>query len=223
MKIISRAEARAQGFKHFYTGKPCNNGHVERRQVSNGTCGKCSAERTKKWVEKNKEYRSEYNKEWHKNNREERLAYHSQWYRANKDWKREYDRKWREENREYKKQRQNEYSKRRRREDPRYAMMRRIRGMLERLVYNHGISKESDTCTTLGYTVDDLQRHLERQFTKGMSWANYGKWHIDHIIPVSVQIRSGETDPAIINCLTNLRPMWAADNAEKRDRVTHLL
>ena len=32
-------------------------------------------------------------------------------------------------------------------------------------------------------TIEELRQHIEAQFTEGMSWNNYGKWHIDHIIP----------------------------------------
>ena len=35
----------------------------------------------------------------------------------------------------------------------------------------------------LGCTVDDLRWHLERQFSKGMSWDNYGDdWRVEHIV-----------------------------------------
>ena len=27
--------------------------------------------------------------------------------------------------------------------------------------------------------------YIEKQFTKNMNWENYGKWHIDHIKPIS--------------------------------------
>lgn len=37
----------------------------------------------------------------------------------------------------------------------------------------------------LGYTVDDLKLHLERQFKGKMNWSNLEKWDIDHIIPLS--------------------------------------
>mgnify|MGYP000453844198 CR=1 FL=1 len=35
----------------------------------------------------------------------------------------------------------------------------------------------------LGYTQMDLRQYLEAQFKPGMTWNNYGKWHIDHIVP----------------------------------------
>jgi hypothetical protein len=45
-KIISRAEAKAQGLKTFYTGKPCPHGHIAERLVA-GKCVECNRERNK--------------------------------------------------------------------------------------------------------------------------------------------------------------------------------
>lgn len=33
--------ARRRGLKHYYTGKPCKNGHRSERLVSNGMCVTC--------------------------------------------------------------------------------------------------------------------------------------------------------------------------------------
>jgi hypothetical protein len=77
----------------------------------------------------------------------------------------------------------------------------------------------------LGYTYTTLRAHLERQFTKGMTWANYGMWHVDHIVPLSSFAPKSADDPAFRLCwaLTNLRPLWARDNLAKHAKRTHLL
>lgn len=79
--------------------------------------------------------------------------------------------------------------------------------------------------TILGYTADDLRQHLERQFAKGMSWDNYGEWHVDHIVPVASFTFSSADDAEFKACwsLTNLRPLWAADNMSKKHKRTHLI
>lgn len=41
--VISRKAAHTQGLKRFYTGKPCNKGHVTERYVSTGGCIGCQA------------------------------------------------------------------------------------------------------------------------------------------------------------------------------------
>lgn len=40
-EIVSRAEAKAQGLKRYFTGKPCKHGHVDERYVSSGKCAPC--------------------------------------------------------------------------------------------------------------------------------------------------------------------------------------
>ncbi len=41
-QIISRAEAKARGLKHYFTGKQCPNGHIVERYVTNGCCLGCN-------------------------------------------------------------------------------------------------------------------------------------------------------------------------------------
>jgi hypothetical protein len=70
-----------------------------------------------------------------------------------------------------------------------------------------GKEKDGQTIDMLGYSAEDLKNHLESLFTEGMSWDNYGEWHIDHIQPlITFDV---ETPQSIVNALSNLRPMWA--------------
>lgn len=41
MNVITRSEARDQGLKYYFTGKPCKRNHVSIRFTSNGTCSQC--------------------------------------------------------------------------------------------------------------------------------------------------------------------------------------
>jgi hypothetical protein len=77
----------------------------------------------------------------------------------------------------------------------------------------------------VGYSVEDLRAHLERQFIKGMTWGSYGEWHIDHIRPVASFRFSSPDDPEFRACwaLSNLRPLWARDNILKSDKLVSLL
>jgi hypothetical protein len=74
----------------------------------------------------------------------------------------------------------------------------------------------------LGYSPDELKKHLEKQFKENMSWENYGEWHIDHIIPISVFNINSSEDIDFKRCwsLNNLRPLWAIDNMKKRTKLT---
>ena len=41
MSIITRAEAKKLGLKSYFTGNPCQKGHIATRRVSNANCQKC--------------------------------------------------------------------------------------------------------------------------------------------------------------------------------------
>jgi hypothetical protein len=79
--------------------------------------------------------------------------------------------------------------------------------------------------TLVGYTLADLMRHLERGFQRGMTFANHGEWHIDHIVPLSSFDFQAAEDPGFRAAwaLTNLRPLWASDNHRKKDKRLFLL
>jgi hypothetical protein len=79
------------------------------------------------------------------------------------------------------------------------------------------IKKKTDTFKIIGCSPLQLKEYLEQKFTKGMNWENQGKWHIDHIIPLS----SAKTeDEVYILChYTNLQPLWAEDNLKKSNKI----
>jgi len=73
----------------------------------------------------------------------------------------------------------------------------------------------------VGYKLQDLIAHLEKQFKPGMSWENYGKWQIDHIKPISSFDFNSYNDPEFKECwaLSNLQPLWANENLSKGNRI----
>jgi len=73
----------------------------------------------------------------------------------------------------------------------------------------------------VGYSRFDLMQHLEKLFTKGMNWENYGKWHIDHKIPIAVFNYEKPEDIDFRKCwaLSNLQPLWASENIKKGARL----
>ena len=70
MKIISRAEAKAEGLNRYFTGKPCKRGHVCERTVSDRKCVECRNRHIKKYRKDNPEYFKEYEKIWRESNPE---------------------------------------------------------------------------------------------------------------------------------------------------------
>jgi hypothetical protein len=69
----------------------------------------------------------------------------------------------------------------------------------------------------VNYDVSALRKHLEAQFKPGMSWDNYGSWHIDHKVPISAFFFTSWDDPQFKECwsLGNLQPLWAKENQSK--------
>jgi 5-methylcytosine-specific restriction endonuclease McrA len=61
-----------------------------------------------------------------------------------------------------------------------------------------------------------------------MSWENYGKWHIDHVVPDSFFFYQTTRDIGFKKSweLKNLQPLWALDNIKKggakNGKVIHL-
>jgi hypothetical protein len=97
--------------------------------------------------------------------------------------------------------------------------------MASRMAACLGGVKSTSWEALLGYTIADLKRHLERQFTKGMSWDNAGQWHIDHILPLASFSFTATDDPEFRAAwaITNLRPFWAIPNMKKHAKREHLL
>lgn len=91
-----------------------------------------------------------------------------------------------------------------------------IRNCLRRMVLD---KNGESSCDVIGYSSKYLILHIEKTMTSGMTWENYGEWHIDHIVPISRMVKSGIYDPKIVNSLSNLRAMWAMENISKSDRM----
>ena len=80
--------------------------------------------------------------------------------------------------------------------------------------------KSKTTMELLGVpNLEFLWQHLEKQFQLGMTKENYGKWHVDHIIPcASFDFSDPEQQKKCFH-YTNLQPLWASDNISKGSKI----
>ena len=246
--IIDKREIRAEiakakfaGKKHYYSNVPCKNGHIGKRLVSTNQCCKCLQERkrsqrmeesalkrktalVKRMVAKNlglPHYSTgDTCKHGHVAPRlvSTRQCIECLRLRESHKTKPSIDAR----NRINARRRKREARAKRRKYQsevlfarPDYRMRVFMRGCLKRLMTSKNGSR---TEKLLGYSRFALVSRIEFQFKDGMSWENYGEWHIDHKKPISRFLSQGITEPKIINALSNLQPLWAKDNLSKGDR-----
>jgi hypothetical protein len=111
------------------------------------------------------------------------------------------------------------YRKRREANDLTFRLTNQIRKKIYLTL--RGKQKYVHSLELLGCSSEYARRHLERQFTKGMSWGNWSMhgWHIDHIIPIaSFDLTDIEQQKRCFH-YTNIQPLWAKDNYKKRDKI----
>jgi hypothetical protein len=103
--------------------------------------------------------------------------------------------------------------------NPQHAISGRMRCRLRNALTDSGVKKVARTFDLVGCSPKDLMAWLESQFMPGMGWHNRSLWHVDHIIPLNAfDLSCGEQQRVAFH-YTNLRPLWAAENVAKRDRI----
>lgn len=216
MKIISRADAKAQNLKYFYTGEPCRHGHDSERYVgSNKACVGCVRLAKISYKNDNHDKIKEMKRKLYHADRDKHLEQRRASYQKHKIKRNAESAEYRKNN----KDKLNEYYVNRRKTDLSFKISTYMRNMLNRVLNRAYNDKTNSTVQMLGYTCDELILHIESLFTDGMNWDNYGEWHIDHIVPLSVLVDNGLTDPSEVNALPNLQPLWAVDNLSKGNKV----
>jgi hypothetical protein len=82
-----------------------------------------------------------------------------------------------------------------------------------------GKNKSTKSMQLVGCSLQFLKGYLEGQFKKGMTWDNYGKWHVDHVMPCASFDLSLPEEQRRCFHYTNLQPMWGEDNNRKNAKV----
>jgi len=150
-----------------------------------------------------KAYQKEYNKEYYENNKEKASKTNKLWIKNNieqhKIYMREYFKEWIK--------------------NSTHKLSHNISRLIRDSLKDNKGGKHWEEL--VGYTILELKQHLKSLFTKGMTWDNYGAWHIDHIIPVSLWKFETYNDREFKQCfaLCNLQPLWAFDNIKKHNRI----
>lgn len=168
-----------------------------------------------KILEQKKEYYKENidkcidkNNRYYKENRESLLNKKKNYYQENSDKIKEYHVGYRENNKD---KRREYYHKKKK--DPEFIIFESHRNRIRELI-SRGY-KDSSSKKILGCSIEFFRLHIEKQFKDGMSWDNYGDWHLDHIKPcASFDFKNPEHQKECFN-YRNYQPLWAIENLSK--------
>lgn len=184
-------------YNYFYKVKTYKDGY-------SSSCKSCLLEYSRKYRLDNKDKRKETQDKWRNNN----PNYHKEWKNNNSDYMVLYLKEWRDNNIGY----QSKYEKNRLKYDElfkhRKSISIRTRNALK-VKYWVGDSNYN----LLGCGCYELKTYFESLFKDGMNWDNYGKWEIDHIIPL-VSATNIE-DLYKLAIFSNLQPLWKKENRIK--------
>lgn len=215
--------AKEKQLKWYVTGHPCKHGHVCERQLVNGVCRQCGAERN-----------AANCKQWYKNKGFERVcAYAKQWAEDNPEKRKEvanrYARKITADPvanaRKNKMRREGNRSQLhaiRYQQDKNYRLLINLKARVQQALKLQCGHKAHKTAELLGCSLKAFKAHIAGQFSDGMSWNNHGyaTWHLDHIRPCA---SFDLTDPAqqlICFNWANHQPLLAVENMSKNDEWT---
>lgn len=95
---------------------------------------------------------------------------------------------------------------------PDFRVRHAMRNLTARIARKTKTKKSRRTNEYLGCTIQEARRWIERQFERGMSWANHGEWEIHHIIPLAHWNLSDTVQMLRATHFTNLKPLWREDN-----------
>jgi hypothetical protein len=157
-------------------------------------------------------------RDWYKKNKSEVLTRNATWRREN--WEKVYNQ--RMESGSYRRGKRKWYH-RKGKNNLQFVISERLRGRLRAALKNQGISSEKRAESALnlvGCSIEELKAYIEEQFTEGMSWENYGEWHIDHIRPCASFDMSNEVEQKECFHFLNLQPLWASENLRKGSRFS---
>jgi hypothetical protein len=166
----------------------------------------------------NREVLAQQQKQHYRENREELKAKRKKYYDENTEKALECSRLSREKNKSYHNSRKYKSDTYRELFDINYKLSCRLRNRLGTALRAQRAGKPGSAVGDLGCTVEYLVTYLAERFTEGMTWENYGEWHIDHIKPLCSFNLQDPTELAKACHYTNLQPLWGEENLSKGSR-----
>lgn len=178
-------------------------------------CKSCNQEYCTKWRSKNKKKIKTQQQIYRDKNRERLNNNRKEWGLANPDKVSINAKKYRQKHRN----KINKQRRKKRKENINFRLRTIVSNRI-RMALIRG-SKNSTSYDLVGCSWEHLKLYLEERFSEGMSWDNYGKWHIDHIKPCCSFDLTDLEQQKICFHYTNLQPLWAMDNLKKSGRYNY--
>lgn len=163
------------------------------------------------WAEKNREYTREYSKQYYKDHQSQYQDY------RNNDKRKEYLRNYQIEHKEQLNKQRSEYRQNRIKIDINYKLSLALRKRFYMALKNN--LKGGSAVKDLGCSIPEFKNYIESKFQLGMTWDNWGEWHLDHIKPLSHFNLNDPNEVKIVCHYTNFQPLWAQDNLKKSDKA----
>lgn len=169
-------------------------------------------------------YNTEYQKAYKDTNKQKVKKYNAKYRAANKDkldeQKRQYyldnqdrlidkQKKYQLKNRD----RISKYWKNKRKTDINFKIAHSLRSRINSII-SKGTRKGS-AVRDLGCSIEEFKIYIEQLFVPGMTWVNHGKWHFDHIKPLSSFNLSNRNQFLEACNYRNIQPLWAKENLKK--------
>lgn len=128
----------------------------------------------------------------------------------NKEKQRLSEKKYREKNYEKIKEKDNK---------PNNKIRHNLNKRIAMLMIQNNSRKKNKTIDYIGCDINFFKKWMEFQFQEGMTWENYGKWHLDHVKPCASFNLLNDDD--IKECFNwkNIQPLWANLNLKKSNKI----
>lgn len=137
--------------------------------------------------------------------------------KANSEYQSLYFKNYRIENKEQITKVKKEWEVNQRKTNPLFKLKQNLRHRTNSAFKSKYWQKNNTTKELIGCTFEEAKKHIEIKFKDGMTWENYGEWHIDHIIPLASAKNKEEMENLFH--YSNLQPLWAFENFKKSDKI----
>jgi hypothetical protein len=207
-KVCVKCREEKNKEDHFYKREGVGDGF-------RNDCIECHLKNKKIYSKENSQHKRDYMSQYRVDNPEVMKI----WIENNREQYLWNTKKWKMENPEKSKEHKNNNRRKRLKNDPLFRLKSNIRRLILLSFSKKGYSKKSKTNEILGIDYEGFMKHIESQFTEGMTWENRREWELDHKFPISL----GKTEEEIIklNHYSNFQPLWREDNRKKSNKILY--